>query len=131
MSSVVGSLAGVSDGDFTVSGGYYTMPSEWEGFGDQQVSRIGDDIERDAPFVKLGYEFRTTGMCPASWVMNAFRMTYQVMRSQGWIQTANCLPGLKSKVWCIVMTGFLLILSCNKSIYRFFSNRAGIKQWRH
>lgn len=57
ISSEVGSLPGVNDGIFTVSGGYYTMPSEWEGFGDQEISRIGEDIERDAPFVKLGYEF--------------------------------------------------------------------------
>jgi len=57
ISSEVGSLPAMNDGVFTVSGGYYTMPSEWEGFGDQEISRIGDDIERDAPFVKLGYEF--------------------------------------------------------------------------
>ena len=54
--SEIGSLPKADDGMYTVSAGYYLMRSEWDGFDDANTNRIIDDIERDAPFVKLGME---------------------------------------------------------------------------
>jgi len=54
--SEIGSLPKTDDGMYTVSAGYYLMRSEWDGFNDAHTNQLINDLERDAPFVKLGME---------------------------------------------------------------------------
>ena len=54
--SEIGSFPKADDGLFALSAGYYLMRSEWDGFDDADTNNIINDIERDAPFVKLGVE---------------------------------------------------------------------------
>ena len=52
----IGSLPGANHGMFSLSAGYYSMQSEWDGFENEDTNNLINDLERDAPFVKLGFE---------------------------------------------------------------------------
>lgn len=56
LASEIGSLPRANAGMFSLSAGYYSMNSEWDGFDSSSTNDLIGDIERTAPFIKLGFE---------------------------------------------------------------------------